>query len=432
MIFVLCYKFLSIATLWKNDADRTRWIAALNHDSWKTFYHDTMFDVLEWLNNRLSRPEISADAPPARVAFSHGLINATMVLAVAYPLLSFIAQWLAGSPLQIGDLSIAPAGSGIARIFVIFWLSASFFLYLYAAKTKSRWRWPSFIRASVILYGGIFVSKQFDVPAAIAVAVAVAIAIAGASAIAGAGAGAGAGALQFAEQKYGKRPVFSLLYLAALFLLITLAIYFLPSLETTKTFPPTYLLLFFAIFPILNAVADFASTGLTRYLLHRGLARSTPLNALMDTIGGVVIFFILGGAIITYIHLVRPIDGTPLLDLGELFNQLQTNRSDYWWLALMLGSTLLPTFLHLLIGIATLALQYPEVLRQWIVKKLESGAKGSEIHGRLGSIAICVLITLAIWLPLYGFNWLFTLNHGALIDGVIFAFYSYADLIGAL
>ncbi len=304
----------------------------------------------------------------------------------------------------------------------------------------------------MILYGGAFLAVQLDVPkpvagaaagafavavagaaaGAFAVAVAFAVAFAAAVAVAAAAAVAVAAALTIIETKFGQRPIFRIFYLLLILLLVSVLILLLPEFGTTDNIPSAYLLLFFAIFPIFNALADFTSTGLTRYLLRHGLTKPIWFNALLDTLGGLSVFFLLGFALISYIHLVRPQDGTPLLDLSTLFDQLQNNPSDFWWLALMLGSTLLPTLLHLMIGVATILIQYPAFLRNWTIRKLTSGGEGSDTDGWQGSAMVCGMISLSIWLPIILFYYLFTMNRSAVIKGTMWVFSSYADLIGAL
>ena len=84
--------------------------------------------ILDALDTRLSADELARDLPPARVAFSSGLIGLTMLLAVAYPVLSVTIQWLFGSAISFGDQLIIEVGSAKTRIFVIFWLGPRHFL----------------------------------------------------------------------------------------------------------------------------------------------------------------------------------------------------------------------------------------------------------------------------------------------------------------
>ncbi|AXX96996.1 hypothetical protein [Profundibacter amoris] len=442
--------------LWENNTNRKRWIGDLYQNNWKARYRRTMGRILDRIDRTLSVHELIAQANSARIAFSHGLINLSTLLAIAYPVLGFVGQWIFGSPLQLGNTLIAPAGSATARVIVFFWFLALLFSYvfLFHRKTVFGLRTPISILKLLVLLGGSFfifsVGNRVELPTDLAFAGIIALALVTVG-IAGtisaiiiviililglkgiiAFVVAVATALSFTEARFGFQPIFRMLYLILLLILLLVSVQQVPSLSTTESPSPTYLLLFFAIFPIFNALADFTSTGLTRYLLRRGLTKPIWFNALLDTLGGLSVFFLLGFALIGYIHLVRPQDGTPLLDLSTLFDQLQNNPSDFWWLALMLGSTLLPTLLHLMVGVATILIQYPAFLRNWTIRKLASGGEGSDIDGWQGSAMVCGMISLSIWLPVILFYYLFRMNHSAVINGTIWVFSSYADLIGAL
>ena len=194
----------------------------------------------------------------------------------------------------------------------------------------------------------------------------------------------------------------------------------------------SYLMLFLGVFPSINALADFASIGLTRYLLRKGLTGLTWLQSLIDLLGGLVIFGCLGAGLITYVHFVRTVDGRALLDLPGMFAGLEQNKGDYWWLAFMLISTLIPTALHLMVGVGTVLVQYPAPLRRWVAAKLESGGNGMDTDGWQGSWAVCAMITASICVPIIGFYLILTLNHGWVLDQTIGVFKWYTGLIGAI
>jgi len=52
-----------------------------------------------------------------------------MLLAVAYPILAFLGQWLAGGPLRLAGVQLAPANTVIARIFVVFRIFSSVLIW---------------------------------------------------------------------------------------------------------------------------------------------------------------------------------------------------------------------------------------------------------------------------------------------------------------
>jgi len=169
-----------------NPSDRAYWRDLLRHDGAAERYRSVMRRVLDWLDSRLSAHE--AQQGPAQKAWSYGLLNATMALAFAYPVLAITIQWLWGSAIDFGGQEVMAASPPQARIFTAVWLGSSLFFYLFAGASKSRWRRPSFILATGILLLGSIYADRFAVPGNVAVAGTVAFAAAAAFATAGAGA----------------------------------------------------------------------------------------------------------------------------------------------------------------------------------------------------------------------------------------------------
>lgn len=191
-------------------------------------------------------------------------------------------------------------------------------------------------------------------------------------------------------------------------------------------------MLFIGLLPLLNAAADFASVGLTRYFLAQGVVRHRPVwAAAKDLACGLIIFALLGCAIIATLHFVRPADGVPLLNLAALFADLHANPGAYWWLGFMLFSTLLPTLAHATLGLFTLFTLAPPGLRGWIADQFEKGGAGDVVAGRYGYVALCVLATAAIVLPLYAL-WQAVRHSPRAVDAVIAGFEAFARLIGAV
>ncbi|PJN96762.1 hypothetical protein CNY89_00625 [Amaricoccus sp. HAR-UPW-R2A-40] len=100
----------------------------------------------------------------------------------------------------------------------------------------------------------------------------------------------------------------------------------------------------------MNAWADFASIGLTRWRLRIGVQHNLVANAILDAVAAVLILIALAFAMVATMYLLRTADGVPLYDAAALLADLRDRRENYWWLAFMLFSTLLPTLAHLAIG----------------------------------------------------------------------------------
>ncbi|WP_323035425.1 hypothetical protein [Pararhodobacter sp.] len=404
--------------LWEHDGDRKAAMARLTASSFHQAYRAGMERVLAGMDTRPSSAELAHGMGPGRVAFSSGLLQRMMLLAVAYPIVMLIGQWLVlGTALVLGGVELAPVGSTLARGYVALWIIAIIGVLIWVA--RSQWRWKSLVAATAIVSltsGGQILSNNFDVPSVVADADAVAFAVAFAVAT----------VIESREGRNGPVPGLWLWYLAVLALVLATVVATRSAITGQDTL---VIIAFFGFFPILNAVADFASVGLTRYLLRRGLNGVTIWNAILDVLGGLLIFFLLGFAAITLFHVIHPRDGVRLIDLPGLFEGLRHSPGDNWWLAVMLGSTLLPTVLHAMIGMFTVLTRYPVVLRDRVVALLRDDLPSNR---KWGTAAYCVMVTLSIWVPIWALVALFSVNHGAVLRGVIVVFEGYARMIGAL
>ncbi|MGJ8590033.1 MAG: hypothetical protein ACSHXW_18120 [Yoonia sp.] len=127
-------------------------------------------------------------------------------------------------------------------------------------------------------------------------------------------------------------------------------------LSSVTTIEPVYFFLFLAVLPLINGLFDVLSYAITLALSRKGLStRWAPLWGLTDLALGAVLFMVLGAAIVTTVTALNSIGTEPIFSLAELFDGLGNNPDNFWWLYLMLFSTLAPTALHLLV--AALAVQ---------------------------------------------------------------------------
>jgi hypothetical protein len=430
-----------------NDADRKRWIGFLTQDRGKRRYQRVMTRLLDAVDTRLSGPEIEAEKSDRAKAWSLGLLDLMMLLGVAYPILSFVAQWIAGSPLRFGGVELVERGSSDGRLFAGVLFACAGGLFLWYRMPPQRWWFPLIIGAAIVVGRFLFSPPDFfsqEISYALVFTLAfalgsggtrnggaLAVALAGIFAFPVAGFFAIVSVLLFDRiESRIPTPMPRLVWLGLLLVTYSAVVlwFWLPEGRN----PAAYLMIFLGLFPIFNAIADFASVGLTRILLRRGLDGLTWREAIVDAIGGIVIFAALGMAAITWIHLVRPPDGQQLLNLTGLFRDLEDNPQDMWWLAFMLGSTLLPTALHAGIGVFTLLLSYPEALRTWVVTQLDEGGKGSHQAAWLGGGALTAMLLASIWIPFLIGHAAFTANHGWLIKKIIGFFEGYARWIGAI
>ena len=441
-----------------NPSDRAYWRDLLRHDRPAERYRSVMRRGLDWLDSRLSAHE--APQGPAQRAWSFGLLNATMALALAYPIVAITIQWLWGSAIDFGGQEVIAVSPSQARIFTAVWLGSSLFFYLFAGASKSRWRWPLFILATGILLLGPIYADRFAVPGNVAVASTVAsvgagafagtVAFAGAVAFAvvvafgvasasadtftfkGTVAGAVACVVVVAEELSSRPMAWRLLYCGALVALLIVAVKMPDDFGAGQRNQAVFFMLTMGLLPLVNAVFDFASVGLTRYLLRLGLEQKRAAwRAVLDGLGGIAIFFALGCTLIAFVTFVVPADGVPLVELKQLFADMRRAPGDYIWLMVTLFSTLIPTLLHLSVAVLTLGLQYPAGVRNFVADLLERGEQSGQA-ALLSGICICAMITIALWCPIWIFTFVVTHDHGAIVNAVLWGFEAFAWAIGGI
>ena len=406
-----------------NPSDRAYWRDLLRHDRPAERYRSVMRRGLDWLDSRLSSHK--AQQGPAQKAWSCGLLNATMALALAYPILAITIQWLCGHAIDFGGQEVIAASPPNARIFTAVWLGSSLFFYLFAGVSKSRWRWPSFILATGILLLGLSYADRYAVPENVA------FPVAGASAAAVAFVGAGVGAVAFAvaEVRSSRPMAWRLLYCGVLVTLLIVAIKGPDDFGAGQRTQAVFFMLTFCLLPLVNAVFDFASVGLTRYLLRLGLEQKRAAwPAVLDGLGGIAIFFALGCTLIAF---VVPADGVPLVDLAQLFTDLRRTPGDYVWLMITLFFTLIPTLLHLSVAVLTMALQYPAWWCNFVAGLLKRGEQSGQAAFFSG-LFICAMITIALWCPNWIFTFVITHDHGTIVNAVLWVFETFAWAIGGI
>ena len=395
-------------------SDRAYWCDLLRHDRPAERYRSVMRKGLDWLDSRLSSRE--AQQGPAQRAWSFGLLNITMALAFAYPILAIKIQWLCGHAIDFGGQEVIAASPPQARIFTAVWLGSSLFFYLFAGASKSRWRWTLVILATGILLLGLIFADRFAVPENVAVA----------------GLVAGAVAVATAEKRSSRQMAWRLLYCGVLVALLIVAIKMPDDFGAGQRSRAVFVMLTFCLLPLVNAVFDFASVGLTRYLLRLGLEQKRAAwRAVLDGLGGIAIFFALGCTLIAFVTFVVPADGVPLVDLTQLFADMRRAPGDYIWLMVTLFSTLLPTLLHLSVAVLTLGLQYPAGVRNFVAGLLERGEQIGQA-ALLSGICICAMITIALWCPIWIFTFVITHDHGAIVNAVLWGFEAFAWAIGGI
>ena len=143
---------------------------------------------------------------------------------------------------------------------------------------------------------------------------------------------------------------------------------------------PTLLVL--GVLTLVNAPFDWFAIGLTRALLRRGLAPGgrgpfsyAAIDALVAPPVIALLAFVTVFAAQTFddIAVLRAGAQARMLPLGPLFQGLETRAGDpeFWWIWLMLFSTLIPSALNLCIACASLIRGVP-FLNTWIVRRMQT------------------------------------------------------------
>lgn len=139
-------------------------------------------------------------------------------------------------------------------------------------------------------------------------------------------------------------------------------------------------LLFLGLLTLINAPFDWASLGLTRALLRRGLELKGwwPLAlALIDAVSAALIVALLAIAMVIGVQAFDTLavygGGKAILPLDALFAGLRNPETalepEYWWIYALLLTTLIPSLINLGIGGASVVQMLPPV-RAWLLKHM--------------------------------------------------------------
>ncbi|MBL3562036.1 hypothetical protein [Rhodovulum sulfidophilum] len=293
------------------------------------------------------------------------------------------------------------------------------------------------------------------VAGAFVLAFAVALAVAGAVAFAFAGAGAGAGVVAFAgavafalafavesiaglaSQRQKGLAGYAFL-LCLLFSASVAAIVAVPGgTAEPGEFDPRILLLFLGVFPILNAVFDYLSYGVTVWLVRKGASKKgggTLLLGAVDVLCAAMIFFALSASLVAIIEMINRLAGGTVIDVAALLDGIQNQPEDHWWVFGMIFSTLVPTLVHLFI----VALSAITWLPPWARHRIKAGiAAGRDDGGafQVAAFATALIYTAYAALITYGvvagLTWLWSVRE-PILTTYLNAITWWAKLIGAI
>ena len=416
-IAVAALAFIAVEAF--GDGDDWRRVVRLLENSPQSLYKSLLGKVLDYFDGALTPEAVARRDPPTALsrAFGWRLYDRCLLLALLYPLIFVFVQWgvgEAGAPGRIGDFDVLPAEMSrfgrIATLTALALLTAYFLCQKYLmARLQSIFEsfgaGPSLseiLAFLVWLLGALGGAVAF----AFAGAFTFAVALGGAGAVAGAFAGAVAGAvavMEGFERIHKRRPVLAYILLIGIAVAGYAAtlIYGDFSNDLART-----TILFLGLLTLVNAQFDFLSIAATRHMLRRGLESGQLRHGVGDAAIGGIVFVLLCFTATAVAVLANRLSGDTLIDLAAVFRAPQ----DHLWLFAAFLTTLLPTFLHGVLAVFSIALTAPVPICRWCAEKIrahhEDGASLADIRLAHISIALtagvatmlCALVARLLWI----------------------------------
>jgi hypothetical protein len=414
------------ALLMSDTGKRTFLAGTLRHSNYTQIYTRLTRGGVLWIWGRLCDPADDRASWPTlfRAALTARLYDKALLLAVAYPIMLLVGQWIVtGAEGRIGNLAVLPEAAFwpvraalVASLLILAagkigetlasasprpaWRKAADWLFLFAFAGAI-----AFVGSVAVAFAGAG-AFVFAGSVAFAGAGAVAAAIGFTGAVAGLGAFAVAITVSYAVEALDKRDQRAL---GCVFLTVTLLVSLVvavllfdwSAVPEDRRSP----FLFLAALPLLNGLFDLVSYALTLSLIRRGLRSSLPLLwGLADLALACLLFLGLGAVLVAAVHGLNLLAGVPFVDLSALFAGIHVEPGAYVWLYLMLFSTVLPTVLHgtaSLIGLQGLC---PRPVRRWLARQVEA-APQSPLHAIAASLGLGLLWTLPV-ICLVGLGWI--------------------------
>ena len=339
--------------------------------------------------NRLCDPAPDAASLPDlfRAALTWRLYDFALLLAVAYPLLLLVGQWVVtGAEGRIGSFVVLPEADFLPeRVVVVVVL----ILLILTGGAVGR----NLASASQRPTAKKVADWLFLIAVAATGAVAAAVAFAGAVAFAAAVAVALAVAIEALDRR-GQQRLARLLLTATVVAAVVSAATTLGWAEVAEDVRSLFL--FLAVLPLINALFDVVSYAVTLTLIRRGLRAKLPfLLGLADLGLACVLLLGLGATLVAVIHGLNLLAGVPFIDLPALFAGVQAEPGAYVWLYLMLFSTLLPTLLHGMLSLLGLQGIWPLGLRRPVAGWV-AAAPASPLHELRASLSLSLVWALPL------------------------------------
>lgn len=422
---------------------RNKEVARLRIGGWAARYSHIVGGWLDRIDRRLT-PEADRDHPdfyPAsrRTAWSGRLMDLTLVIALGYPSLSLLLQWVVTNDGEMVGLIILPDTRWELRYATICGIGFILFsVYRLASspRTLTQIIWfaitlascsvvaftisgavlgtveITFLGAATIAFAGVFAgagARAFTDTGAFSVGgifasggaeafagtfvVAFAIGISSATISVGAVAIAVALAIDWLGDRLQKPAFFTGLWATAAIAIISFSV----LSEAADSLQHHGVIIFIGFLPLLNGLTDFVSCGASRWFLRRAEQQTDPLARLRnwgyDFAVALASLIVLIGGLIALLTFAVPLDGEHLLHPITAIQDIRANPGAYWWLGVMVFTTFLPTLLHFIVALYAFL---PAPRRVWIAEALESG---DDAERKLAYVWHASFLTLRWWLP---------------------------------
>lgn len=369
------------------------------------------------------------------------------LLALIYPILSFMVGWIIGGNGLLGDLEILPGNQPFyIRLGVTLLLLFSAALSLWGMK-QTGWKLYLAVAVAVIVaISSIALAIEFTGAVAVVLALALVFVLGGAITVIFSVSMAFAlvlgdtfalpwyfalllvwgltGGTIWLYLKAQKTHMLDIYWYTYSLMLLTASLALLNWLEIINAI---LTLLFFLILPLVNAPLDWLSLGITRALLqsirfnqHR--VYKALIWSLLDLLMAAVALLLVSGVTVGVVSLANLMAVKPIIDLESLFKSLSDleNWKDNLWIYFMLLSTLIPTMVHFSLAGGALTLAVSKKKRMDTLKDIETNNLSANKAWLYVSVMPAFGFVLAPTLLLSGLYWLLQ-AHGALLGNGLLA-----------
>lgn len=309
-----------------------------------------------WVASRPPLPRFLRLREPAPL-WTPAALDRCLSLALLYPVVTVLLFWMmsghVGPAEQALLLPEADAGrrAAVAGIVIMivycFWRS---------------YRAGDLDRAILWFIGAVAGASAFALAVGGAVAAAVTwVALVG---IVGAGALAAVCAIDYLSQRSTRNAWETVLALGLMAALILVTIGFSVTVDNAVWSRAEALVIFYGLLTLLNAPFDWASLGLTRLLLRRGLEVGGLWPVVLGLLDAALAAPVIVLLAVTCVLGVQAFDtaawytGAPdrrVLSLDTIFHGIHATPAapEYWWVYALLLSTMVPSLVNLTIGFAS-------------------------------------------------------------------------------